>query len=153
MHGESVVPGVQVARPVGAKLFGSVSISSNLSPQRCLAYLGSPTLAEANKEPLIAAEAILHDVRCCFEREPISIVSRQKAGHVRDVFAKRLMPVHSQIRKRPVGVELRRECLARGLEVFEIFLCPPVGEPSLRIKLAALVVKTMADLMTDGRPN
>ena len=141
MHGESIVPGIQVARSVRAVLLGSMAVGGKLPAQCRIAYFGSPTLPEANEEPLIAAEAILHDICSAFKREPIGVIRRQETGHVGDVFTEGLVPVHSQIGERPICVELRRERFTRGLEVIEVFLRPPVGKPPSSIELAALVVK------------
>ena len=37
--------------------------------------------------------------------------------------------------------------------MLEVFLRPPIGKPALGVKLAALIVKTVADLMTYDRSN
>ena len=60
------------------------------------------------------------------------------------------MTVHCEVGKRPVGIELRRQRLAGGLEVVEIRFGPPVGEPAGGIELAALVIEAVADLVPDN---
>src|SRR2546427_12919758 len=60
------------------------------------------------------------------------------------------MSVHRQIGEGLVGVILRRERFARSREVFEIVLRPPVGEATLSVELASLIVEAVADLVTDN---
>src|SRR2546428_12773216 len=60
------------------------------------------------------------------------------------------MSVHRQIGEGLVGVILRRERFARSSEVFEIVLRPPVGEATLSVELASLIVEAVADLVTDN---
>src|SRR5215831_11258122 len=63
------------------------------------------------------------------------------------------MSVDRKIREGPIGVELRRESFAGRLEMLEVFLRPPIGKPALGVKLAALIVKTVTDLMADNSSN
>src|SRR5437588_428972 len=76
-----------------------------------------------------------------------------QSRQIRDVFAQRLMPVHRQIRERMISVILCGQRLAGRLEMLEIFLRPPVGEPAVRIELAPLIVEAVTDFMTDDRPH
>ena len=121
-----------------------MSISCDLISQGRLAAFPSPTLAVANKKLLIVP-------RRSIQRQVICIISGCEARQISNVFAQCEMSVYSQIRKWSVGVVLLCERFAGRCEVVQVFLGPPVGKATLSIELAACVVKTVADLMTDGR--
>src|SRR5207244_10033462 len=63
------------------------------------------------------------------------------------------MSVHGQIGKRTILIVMSGQRLTRGFEVIEIFLCPPIRQTALRIELAALVIKAVADFVADDCSN
>src|SRR6185436_1888202 len=91
--------------------------------------------------------------RSPIQRQTISIVSCRKSRQIGDVLAERQVTVYRQIRERPVCVVLRSKSLTGSLEVIEVFFSPPVCEAARSVKLAALIVKAVADLVTDRRAN
>ena len=86
-HWESVVPGVQVADGNGAILGGCVAIRGDLPAQFLIAGLLAPTLGEADEESLIPREAILHGIGRSVEGKPVSVICREQAGNVGNIFA------------------------------------------------------------------
>src|SRR5262249_21614250 len=81
---------------------------------------------------------------------PIRIVRIRKSGQVGDVFAKRLLSVYRQIRKRAISIELGSESCTGCLKVVEILLGPPVEQSALRIELTALIIEAMTDLVSNN---
>src|SRR5947209_15607039 len=63
------------------------------------------------------------------------------------------MPIHREIGKRPVRIELCGERFPSSLEVSEIFFRPPVREAARGIELTPLIIEAVTDLMADNRPH
>src|SRR4051812_19476712 len=109
LHGEGVVPGVQIADGVGAILVGSVPVGRDLAAHSGVSDLLPPALREADEKALIAAQAVLVDIRLPAQRQMVRVVRGQQTGHVGDIFAERLVPVYSEVGEWTVGVELGGE--------------------------------------------
>src|SRR5262245_48721475 len=121
-----------------------MAVSRDLPTDQLLTRNASPTLREADKKHIVAS-------RFALERQMIGVVRGGQTGKVGNVLAQDLVTVDGEIRKRTVFVVLRGQCFASCPEVLEILRCPPVGQTSLRIELAALIVEAVADFVSDGR--
>src|SRR5262249_34105919 len=93
--------------------------------------------------------SICDTIRFSMQRKPVCIIGTEESCNIGDILAQSLMPIHRKVRKRSILIELRREGFSRGLEVIEVGLGPPVGKPALSIELTPLIIKAVADLVTD----
>src|SRR5947208_9255558 len=146
---ERVIPRVEVAHRVGAILGRGMAVGDDALPQGGLADLLTPALCEAQEEQLLAAEAGSPRRGLALERAPPGVVGHREARDVGDVLAQRLVAVDVDVGERAVGVELRDETLARGLEVREVALGPPVLQPPAGVEQRTLIVEAVADLVAD----
>src|SRR4029078_1291148 len=122
-------PGIEISYGRGAELVGRVSVGQNELAQQGFAHLAAPRLSEADEKFLIAREAgRRRRFSAASSRLPVRIGGGVQAREVSDGFAQRQMTVDVEIGKRNVGVVLRHEFGRGGLEMREVFLCPPVAQ-------------------------
>ena len=81
----------------------------------------------------------------------VRVIGDREAGEVGDVLAQCLFTLHVEARQCFIGVVLRGELLAGGLEMREIGRRPPVGHASFGIEIGAEVVEAVADLVANHR--
>ena len=75
------------------------------------------------------------------------------AGEICDVFAQRQPAVDEQAGQRSVGAELFGQSSGPRVKVLAVFGRPPICQCAGRIIFAALIVESVADLVTDDETN
>src|SRR3954468_24950674 len=125
-----------------------MAVGENQLAQERLAYLCPRHLGKADEELLKIREA----AGCVRGRRlapgDVCVVCRRQPGDIRDVLAERELPVHVQPGKWLIGIVLGDELCRGRPEVVEISRRPPVRQLAGRVELAALVVETVADLVS-----
>src|SRR5262249_38651332 len=91
--------------------------------------------------------------RRSLHRDSERVIGRGETRQVRDVLAQGLASIDGQIGEGAIRIVLTDEGIARRCEVRQVAFGPPVCETALRMKEAALVIETMADLMPDNGAN
>src|SRR5580704_16479174 len=111
-------------------------------------------LAPRDKELLIRRKAVYRRRRC------FSLLRFLK-GEVGDLHAAKVayaltqnqLAVYVNVAVDGIAIELPRNTRCLLVEVLEIFVVPPVLQPPLSVKLRALIVESVTDLMTDYYAN
>jgi hypothetical protein len=108
-----------------------MSVGFDLPAQRGFALCLPPPLGERQEESLFAGQSVDDNIGFAFQRQQMSIMRRQQAHQVGDIFRQDLLAVQAKIRKRAVAVELRHEFLCCGMIPGEIVDSPPIAETAL----------------------
>ena len=149
---ERPVPGVHVPDDAIDPIFGwAVRVSQDAFSQRPFAELAAPHLGEGQEETLITGETVDH------RRFPVlsDVAAIGGIGHfepaeIADILAHRQLAIDVEARQRLIAIILRPELL-RALGKAAIgFGRPPVAQPAGTVEAAALVVKTVAELVANG---
>ena len=118
-----------------------------------VSILATPDLPPAQEKSLTGGLPINDGAFRISQRKFVSLVSDRHAAEVRDILSECQLAVQLAARKRFIRFILSDQSPRQFIERFAIFLGPPVREISIAIILAAFIVKTMADLMTDHSPD
>src|ERR1700733_7848893 len=124
-------------------------VSFDAHDGRVLAHPCLPGLCPAHVEALLARQTVDHRSPAACKTYAICAKRHREAGIVRNVLAERQGTVDAIARNGFVGAVLACECRRPGSEPLMILLREPVAKVSLGVKLAALIVKTVADLVSD----
>src|SRR5207245_5744983 len=119
-----------------AKVFGS--------------FVGASPLREASEEALFRREPV--DVLEIFVLGGIlpSDVSKNLAAQVRYILSHRQLPVNVHVFHHDVLRILVADAFGARVKLFAVLFGPPIFQIALGVELAALVVKTVRQFVTDG---
>src|SRR5215813_2034924 len=113
------------------------------------ADLVAAELAPGDEELLIGSEAVDRRRRVLLARLLEGEIGHLHPGQIGDALAEHEFPIVMDVGLDEIAIELPRHARSALLELTQIFRAPPVGKPSLRIELRALIVETVADLVPD----
>src|SRR6266481_9732755 len=116
------------------------------------ALIGAPDLRPTEEEALLGSKAVsVRRPRLARKGLLIRGVGDRQSAQVGDALSPNQLAILVQVAVDDVGVELVGDTGGAGLEILQIFRAPPVFQVALAVELAAVVVKTMCDFMSDDR--
>src|SRR5450755_654545 len=114
-----------------------------------LAHLGLPSLCPANVEALITRQAVYERSRLLSEAKPIGFIGNREPRIIRNVLTEGELAIDVVAGHRLVGAVLGSERRRLRGESVVILFREPSAQISLCVKLTALIVETVTDLVAD----
>src|SRR5690606_5319181 len=151
-HAERLVPRVDVAqRRKSTDVARRVGAVDQLLAQRVIAPQDPPHLRPAHEEALFAGETVDHRSFLAVQRAAVGLQRDRQPAQVADVLAHRSAPVdvHARQLRELVRLVLRAQLRRLLLELGRVLRGPPVTQQALAVRLAALVVEAVDDLVAD----
>src|SRR5579871_935945 len=124
-------------------------IALHHGPLRFRTNLIATPLSPGDKELLLRSVAIDGWFRMCLRRFLEGKISDFCAGKVADAFAQNQLTVMVDAWLDEISIELAHHAGSPIVETSEIVGSPPIVQAALCVKLRALIVKAMADLMAN----
>src|SRR6056297_656413 len=129
-----------------------------------VAIFRTPDLRPGEEKALVAGQAINdwglfiradRAVAVCVEADLVGAIGQREAAKVADILAQRQLAIHAGLAlfERAILVVLLLQCRAECVESGAILFGPPVLQDAVTVIFRPLVIKTMADLMTDHAAN
>src|SRR5205823_9155997 len=114
--------------------------------------IGAPDLCPTEEEALLGAKAVSVR-RPRFARQGFFIrsIGDRQSTQVGDALPQNQLAILVQVAVDDVGVELIGNAGSARLEILQVLRAPPVFQVALTVELAAMIVKTMGDFMSDDR--
>src|SRR6266481_561319 len=139
-------------RSVAAEPGQRVRVGVGHQPRVFDPLIGAPDLRPTEEEALLGSEAVsVRRPRLARNGLLIRGVGDRQSAQVGDALSQNQLAILVQVAVDDVGVELVGDTGGAGLEILQIFRAPPVFQVALAVELAAVVVKTMCDFMSDDR--
>ncbi len=142
---------------IHTKLPRRVRIGLHLHPKLLRTRISAPVLTVSEKEFLkrsVAVRLFLSEVDVLslgvFQE---SKISEAQASVIRSVFAQGQLPIDFRVVDRGKAAVLVHLTVGFLLEPLGVLGCPPIGEVSVRVKLASLVVKAVSEFMPHNCPD
>src|SRR5690606_36973533 len=121
-----------------------------LGPQRLITALHTPDRSPGDKEPLFRCKTI-YGIRppMLLQVSLKSVISDQQATEVSDIFSQSKLPLYVYALQWLISIILSYQFAGSFLEIFQILFLPPVLQIAIRIIPAALIIKTVGNLVAD----
>src|SRR5882762_4230808 len=124
-------------------------IDVNQQPCKLWPRAGRPPTRIAKEKSLLRREAVDREARLAFHRFLECGISNYQSAKIGNRFTNHQLAIFVQSLFHFETAELIDDTLRPLLKCLEVRVGPPVGKIAGRIKLPALIVKTMRHLVTD----